>query len=296
MTAEAVGIPSARAHVRLQLGVTGWAAAIVLVVVVLMAVFAPVLAPHDPNAGDLLSAYADPSFEHWLGTDSTGRDVASRVLYGAGTSLLGPAAIVVLSLLVGIPLSLAAAWFGGVVSFAITRLLDMVFAIPGLLLAILAVSLFGPGLWPAVITLAIAYLPYIGRLAVTTAEMERRLPYVQALSVQGQGVVQINLRHILRNLAPILAGNATIAFAYALIDLAGLSFLGLAVQAPQSDWGVLVSDRDALLRGHPTQVVTAAVLIVATVLSLFVIGARLTGERPSLGGWLRRPKPERPTA
>ena len=276
---------------RLRLGRTGVIALVMLLAVVAIAVFAPLLAPHDPNQSDLLTAYAPPSNSHWLGTDATGRDIAARLMYGARTSLLGPIAIVALSVLVGVPLALTAAWRGGSVSFLIIRALDIVFAVPGLLLAILAVSLFGPGLPAAVISLAIAYLPYVGRLTVTAAQRERRLPYVEALTVQGVSVLKITFRHMLRNLAPVLAGQATIAFAYALIDLASLSFLGLAVQAPQADWGVLVSDRDSVLQGHPMQVTAAAVLVVVTVLSLFVLGARLSGERPR-----RRPRKVRQTA
>jgi len=265
---------------RLRLGVTGWLALAVVGFAVLLAAAAPLLAPADPNHGDLLSAFAPPSAAHWLGTDATGRDIASRLMVGARTSLLGPAAIVGLSLLVGIPLALAAAWYRGAASFLIARALDIVFSVPGLLLAILAVALFGPGLWPAVLSLAVAYLPYVARLTMTAAEQERRLPYVDALSVQGQSVFKITGRHLLRNLAPVIAGQATVTFAYALIDLASLSFLGLGVQAPTSDWGVLMSDRDAVLQGHPGQVAAAGVLVVATVLSLFVLGSRLSGEKP----------------
>ena len=265
---------------RLRLGTTGWAALAVVVAIAIMALFAPVLAPADPDHGDLLATFAAPGSTHWLGTDATGRDVAARLIFGARTSLLGPAAIVLLSLLVGIPLALAAAWHGGTIAWLITRALDIVFAIPGLLLAILTIALFGPGLWPAVLSLAVAYLPYVARLTMTAAEHQRHLPYVDALSVQGQSVVKITGRHLLRNLAAVIAGQATITFAYALIDLAALSFLGLAVQAPTADWGVMLSDRDALLQGHPGQVIAAGTLVVATVLSLFVLGSRLSGDRP----------------
>ena len=261
-----------------RLAASEWLALGVVAVVVLMALFAPLLAPADPDHGDLLSAFAPPGATHWLGTDATGRDIASRLIYGSRTSLLGPAAIVVLSLLVGVPLALAAAWHGGVTAWLITRALDIVFSIPGLLLAILTIALFGPGLWPAVISLAVAYLPYIARLTLTAAERERHLPYIDALSVQGQSVTRIATLHLLRNLAPVIAGQATITFAYALIDLASLSFLGLAVQAPTADWGVMLSDRDAVLQGHPGQVVAAGLVVVATVLSLFVLGSRLSGE------------------
>lgn len=289
-TATTAPAPPRRGPRSPYLGTTGWLALAVVVLAVLLAALAPLLAPADPNHGDLLAPFAPPSAEHWLGTDATGRDIASRLMYGARTSLLGPAAIVLLSLVVGIPLALAAAWHGGVVAFVITRALDIVFAVPGLLLAILAVSLFGPGLWPAVIALAVAYLPYVARLTMTAAEQERRLPYVDALSVQGQSVIKIAGVHLLRNLAPVIAGQATVTFAYALIDLASLSFLGLAVQAPTADWGVLMSDRDAILQGHPGQVIAAGALVVATVLSLFVLGARLSGDRPTVRRWMRLPR------
>lgn len=263
---------------RSRLGTSGLVGAAVLVLVVLVAVLAPLVAPHDPNQGDLLASYAPPSPAHWLGTDGTGRDIASRLVYGARTSLLGPAAIVLLALALGVPIALLAAWRGGWTGWTVTRVLDILFAMPALLLAILAVAVFGAGLSAAVVALAIAYLPYVGRLAVTAAERERGLPYVQALSVQGHGAWRINVRHVLPNIAPLLLGQASIAFAYALIDLAALSFLGLAVQAPQADWGVLAGDKDAILRGHPVGVVAAGALVVVTVLSLLVLGSRLTEE------------------
>jgi peptide/nickel transport system permease protein len=261
-----------------RLGAAGWAAVVVLATVVAAAILAPLIAPHDPNTGDLLSPFAPPSGDHWLGTDGTGRDLFSRLVYGARTSLLGPLLIILLSLAFGVPLSLLSAWRGGWVAFAINRVFDILFSIPGLLLGILAVATFGAGLRSAIVALAIAYLPYVGRLTSAAAEHERRLPYVQALSAQGHGAVRINVRHLLPNLAPLLGGQATVAFAYALLDLAALSFLGLAVQAPQSDWGVLANDRDAIFKGHPLGVVVAAVLIVVTVLSLFVLGSKLSGE------------------
>ena len=286
--AEAV-LPRRRIAVRApSLGVSGWLALGVLALVVVMAVFAPLVAPHDPDTGNLLTPYAAPSGSHWLGTDATGRDIASRLIYGARTSLLGPAAIVLLSLLVGVPLALISAWRGGVVAFVITRLLDVLFAIPGMLIAILAAAVFGAGLRAAVLALAVAYLPYTARVIVSAAERERRQEYVRALTVQGASAVSISVRHVLRNIAPLIASQSTVAFAYALIDLASLSFLGLAVQPPQADWGVLASDRDAVLQGHTMQVAAASVLVVATVLALFVVGARLAGERPTVRGYLRR--------
>jgi peptide/nickel transport system permease protein len=126
------------------LGPTGWCALGVLVIVVLMVALAPLVAPHDPNPGNLLNPYAAPSASHWLGTDATGRDIASRLIYGGRTSLLGPAAVVLLSLAFGIPLALLAAWHGGAIAFVITRTLDVLFAIPECRASLPPLSTVGP--------------------------------------------------------------------------------------------------------------------------------------------------------
>ena len=263
---------------RASLGVSGWLAVGFLVLLVLAAVLAPVVASQDPNAASLLDSYGPPSAEHWLGTDATGRDIAARLLYGSRTSLLGPALIVLSALCLSIPQALTAAWSRSWVSGMINRFVDVVFAIPGILLAILTVAVFGPGLRASVAALAVAYMPFMARVVMSAAESQRRLPYVDVLTVQGVAPRRIMVVHVLHNIAPILVGQATITFAYALIDLAALSFLGLGVQAPNADWGVMVSDRNAVLQGHPQQVVVASIAIVATVMALLVLGSRLSGQ------------------
>ena len=263
-----------------------------LLAVVAMAVLAPVITSTDPNTTTLLESYQGFSAEHWLGTDSTGRDIAARLVYGARTSLIGPAAIVLLALSISLLLGLFAAWARGWRALLVNRVVDVVFAVPGLLLAILTVAVFGPGLTSAVCALAVAYAPFLARVVISAAEAQRRQPYVEVLTVQGISPTRIMVQHVLRNIGPIIVGQATITFAYALLDLATLSFLGLGVQAPQSDWGVMVSDRDAVLQGHPQQVIIASVTIVVTVLALLVLGARMGGETVARRGagrrWTRR--------
>ncbi|MEU6175283.1 ABC transporter permease [Streptantibioticus parmotrematis] len=272
--------PTRRARLLTALGPSGVAAAVFLTVVLTVAAAAPLLAPSAPDLPSLLDAYAGPSAAHLLGTDGIGRDILSRLLYGARTSLLGPAFVVAAALLVGIPLALAAAWFGGMVDAVIARVFDLVYALPGLLLAVLAVALFGPGLVPAVAALSLAYIPFLARIVLAAAKQQRVGPYVDALTVQGFGAVRITVRHILRNIAPVVLGQAAIAFGYALLDLASLSYLGLAVQAPTPDWGVMVSDSNALMGGYWLPILAPGVLIVLCVLSLTVLGARVSGERP----------------
>ncbi|WP_243638932.1 ABC transporter permease [Streptacidiphilus pinicola] len=271
------------------LGRSGMLAGGFLLVVLLAAVLAPLVAPADPNQSSLLDSYAGPSGAHLLGADGIGRDLLSRLIFGARTSLLGPALVVGVSLLLGIPLALLASWYGGWVDGVIARVFDLVYALPGLLLAVLTVALFGPGLTPAVVALSIAYIPFLARIVRAAARQQRVSPYVDALAVQGFGVLRITVRHILRNIVPVVVGQAAIAFGYALLDLASLSYLGLAVQAPTPDWGVMVSDSDALLKGYWLQVLAPGVLIVLTVLALTVVGARISGEKPP--GYLRRRRP-----
>ncbi|MEZ0095670.1 ABC transporter permease [Streptacidiphilus sp. EB129] len=283
------------ARLRRTFGISGILAGVFLLAVLVLAVAAPLLAPADPNAQSLLDSYAGPSSAHLLGADGIGRDILSRLVFGSRTSLLGPALVVSISLLVGIPLALLAAWYGGLVDATVARVFDLVYALPGLLLAVLAVALFGPGLTPAVAALSIAYVPFLARIVRAAALQQRNSPYVDALAVQGFGVVRITVRHILRNIAPVVLGQAAIAFGYALLDLASLSYLGLAVQAPTSDWGVMVSDSDALMKGYWLPVLAPGVLIVLCVLSLTVLGARISGERPQSYLRLRRGATKRST-
>jgi peptide/nickel transport system permease protein len=265
-----------------RLGLGGRLALGVVTLFVVVALAAPWLAPHDPDTMDLLGTFLPPSPDHWLGTDDTGRDIASRLIWGARTSLAGPAAVIALCLLVGVPLGLASAWRGGWLDAVVSRVLDVIFSLPGILLAVLAVAIFSPGLPPAVVALAIAYLPYVGRVVRSAARQQRVQPYVAALEVQGSSGLTICLRHILPNIAGLILAQATLAYGYALIDLASLSFLGLAVQAPQADWGVLANNSSAVLQGYPGQVIYASICIVAAIVALITLGDRLANDNPSV--------------
>jgi len=168
-------------------------------------------------------------------------------------------------------------WFGGWFDSAVSRVVDAMFAFPGLLLAILAVSLFGPNLVAAAIALSIAYTPYVARIVRSAALRERSLPYVAALQVQGLRSSRIVLRHIFPNLGGLIVAASALSFGYALIDLASLSFIGLGVQPPQPDWGLMVANGvTGILQGFPQESIFAAVLIVITVGAVNFLGDRLT--------------------
>ncbi|MFC1432580.1 ABC transporter permease [Streptacidiphilus sp. N1-3] len=241
--------------------------------IVLAALLAPWLAPHDPNAVELGDALAGPSGGHPLGLDSSGRDTLSRLLLGSRTSLLGPLGVVLFSTVTGVAVGTAAAWRGGWLDSLLSRGTEIVFAFPGLLLALLIVSVYGQGLVAPVIALGIAYLPYVSRLTRSLVLAERERPYVAAYRVQGHSGPQICLRHVLPNIAPVVLAQSTINFGYALIDLAGLSFLGLGVPALTPDWGQMVFDGEsAIQQGYPLSAFLPCAAIVLTVVAFNVVG------------------------
>jgi peptide/nickel transport system permease protein len=257
----------------------GWlfaASCVVLVGFVLLAIFAPLLAPYPPDATDLLNSLAPPSPEHWLGTNQVGQDTLSRLIYGSRTSLVGPLLIVVMSTILGILLGLVAGWAGGWIDAGLSRAFDILFAFPGLLLAILAVALFGKGLVAPVIAMSIAYTPFVARLVRSLVMQAKARPYIAAYSVQGFGSVHIATRRLLPNIAPTVLAQSTLNFGYAVIDLAALSFLGLGVQPPTADWGAMINEgRGAILSGTPLSAVAPAVAIVIVVVAFNIVGEEL---------------------
>lgn len=247
-------------------------AAIVLILVVLGAILAPLIAPYDPDGVDLLNSYAGSSPAHWLGTDASGRDILSRLLYGARVSLAGPALVIVLSMSIGVGLAIAAAWFGGLVDSVISRVVEVLFAFPGLILAVVAVAILGAGFWAPVVALSIAFVPMVTRVLRSVALRERNLPYIAALQIQGVSTPRIALRHLLPNLMPMIIVQAGIGFAYAMLDLAAISYLGLGLQPPTSDWGVMVAEgQPSIIEGFPQQSLYASMAVLLTVVSLNLV-------------------------
>ncbi|MFB8032181.1 ABC transporter permease [Streptomyces sp. NPDC056004] len=248
---------------------------VLVALVTAAALLASWVAPYDPNAVDLGNAMAAPSSEHWLGVDAAGRDTLSRLLLGARTSLLGPLGVVVFSAVAGVAVGMAAGWRGGWLDSVLSRSTELVFAFPGMLLAILIISVYGEGLLAPVLALSIAYLPYVSRLTRSLVLAERKRPYASAYQVQGHSALQICLRHILPNIAPVVLAQSTINFGYALMDLAGLSFLGLGVPALTPDWGRMVFDgQTAVQHGYPLSAILPCVFIVLTVVAFNVVGER----------------------
>lgn len=285
MTSPTIAVRVLRAPRARRTDAVFLAAVVVLALFALAAVFAPFLAPYDPDAVDLLAVYAPPSPAHWLGTDALGRDILSRIIFGARTALIGPLLVVVLSTVLGALLGLLAGWRGGWLDATLGRLFDVIFAFPSLLIAIMAVALFGKGLVAPVIAMSIAYIPFVARLTRTLVTAERHRPYVSAYRVQGFGATWIALRRVLPNVTPVVGAQSTLNFGYVLAELAALSFLGLGVQPPTPDWGSMINEAQAgLAGGHFLPALAPAVAVVIVVVAVNIIGEELSRR---VGGGLR---------
>ncbi|MFD8983211.1 ABC transporter permease [Streptomyces sp. NPDC059564] len=246
------------------------------ILVALAAVLAPWLAPHDPNAVDFGSALANPSPDLLLGGDVSGRDTLSRLIAGARTSLLGPLGVVLLSTLLGTAIGVTAAWRGGWTDALLSRTSELLLAFPGLLLAMLLVTLYGRGLIAPVIALSLAYTPFVSRLARGLALTETAKPYLAAYRIQGFSGAWICVRHLVPNIAPVVLAQSTVTFGYALLDLAALSFLGLGVPPLTPDWGAMINDgQSAILDGAPLSALAPSLAVILTVVAFNVVGERL---------------------
>ncbi len=245
----------------------------VLLVIVVGCVFAPVFATHDPNAQDVIgSSLATPSAQHWLGADNTGRDIFSRLLYGGRTILMGSLGVVAFSALVGIPLGLVSGYYGRRIDAVIMRFCDVILSFPSLLLAFIFVAgTQSRGIGNAIIALGIVYVPMLTRLVRSLTMVEKNKIYVSACVSLGYSDLRIMYRHILPNCISTVLVQLTLDVAYAILDLAALSFLGLGIQPPQADWGNMLNDgRDFLLR-NPYISLAPGGAIVLTVVSINIL-------------------------
>lgn len=251
---------------------------LLLLLLLVMVVAAPLLATHDPYVQDLTHSLQAPGGEHWLGADKQGRDTWSRIVYGARPTLLGALFVVLISELIGVPLGLAAGYYGGWVDSVIMRILDMLLAFPALLLAILIVATFGRGLTNAVIALGLVYIPAIARVVRSVTLVQRNLTYVEAARSSGVSDRRILFRHLLPNvLSPIIV-QSSIDLAYAILDIAALSFLGLGIQPPEPDWGSMLAEGRSFLLLSPYVSLSAGVAIMIAVIAFNLFGDGLRAQ------------------
>jgi peptide/nickel transport system permease protein len=256
---------------------------VVLGAMVIFVIFGSVIAPQSPSAVNLEIALQGPSLAHLFGTDATGRDIFSRVLAGARPSILGPILIALIATGLGTLIGVVAAWKRGVSDALLSRSMEILFAFPGLLLAMMAVAILGRGLTAPVVALAIANTPWVARIVRSAALRERSLPYIAASSVQGFSGLAICVRHVLPNISRTIWAQLALTFTYGMTDLLAINFLGLGVQPPTPDWGVLVNEgQNSILQGAPWETLFASVFIVLTIVAATALSARL-GDEPTAG-------------
>lgn len=226
-----------------RLGWPGTLALAIVLLFVLVALFAPWIAPYPvQGAGgpNVVAKLSPPSADYWLGTDHLGRDILSRIAYGTRVSLTNGMLIVAFSLLIGLPIGLAAGYFGGWVDEALMRGTDVFLAFPALLLAVLMAAALGPGFLNSVIAVAVTWWPWYARLARAEVLVLRGQPYVEAAQLSGVSHWRIILRQILPATGRPLTVQAALDVGPALLTAAALSFLGLGVLPPTADWGQMV--------------------------------------------------------
>lgn len=246
---------------------------VVVGVVVLCAVLAPWIAPYGPSLQRLDVGVSLPSSDLIFGTDSLGRDILSRTVHGASTALVGPMVIAAGAFAVATILGLLAGYLGGWIDTLIMRWVDFMQGLPSTLIVIVVVGVIGGGYWMAVAVLLIAFIPSDTRIVRSAVLEQRPRPYIDAARSLGISKRRILLVHILPNVLPIIVAYVAIDFAFALVNLAGLSFLGLGVEPGTADWGrMLAENRNLLLGGNPLGTLVPASAMILTAISMNLIG------------------------
>ena len=270
--ADETETPSRRALRRLFRRKGAVAGLIVIAAFFLLAVLAPWIAPYDPLATSWSLVRKPPSALHWFGTDDLGRDIVSRVIYGARASLVAGAISVGIALLIGVPLGLLSGYRGGFVDALISRITDAMLACPFLILAIALAAFLGPSLGNAMIAIGISTTPIFVRLTRGQTMSVKVEDYIEAARAVGNPRWRIALFHILPNIMPALLVQATLSIAAAIIAEAALSFLGLGQQPPAPSWGSMLNAAQRFLTNAPWMALWPGLAIFLVVLSFNLVG------------------------
>lgn len=244
----------------------------IIVILVLVALFADVIAPYGMRQQNLQNTLQSPSWTHWLGTDDLGRDVLSRIIFGTRTSLTIGVFAVSLALVVGGFLGLVSGYFKGILDIVIMRFADILLSIPSILLAIAIVASFGSGLRNMIIAIAIGNIPIYARIIRSGVLSVRERQFIEASLALGASHQRIILRHILPNvLSPIIV-QSTLGIAFAILSAAGLGFIGLGLESSVAEWGLMLSSGRAYIRSHAFLTIFPGLAIMITILAFNMLG------------------------
>lgn len=264
--------PSSRPLAWLWRNTLLWVGILLVLLLVVLAAFAPMLAPNDPYAIGIGPSMAPPSSDLLMGTDKLGRDLFSRIIYGARTTLLVSLPSIALAMIVGLLLGLVAGYFGGRIDQVIMRILDIFLAFPGLLLAIAVVAVLGPSIPNLIITIAILYTPRMARIVRAPVLSIKEREFIGAARVSGSGDWRIIRRHILPNvLSPVIV-EATLSASQAIITESALSYLGLGAPPPTPSWGEMLSSSRQFMTSAPWSALFPGLAIVYATTSFIILG------------------------
>ncbi|MFG2020614.1 ABC transporter permease [Actinomadura geliboluensis] len=241
-------------------------------VMVLIAFIGPLLAPHDPYAVDLGQALRGPSGAHWFGTDANGRDVFSRVLYGARVSLLATVVVIAVATLIGTLIGTLAALGGRIVDEVLMRICDIGLSLPAIILALGLAAALGPGLKSAVIALCLTWWPGYARLVRTLVRDVRDAEYVEAARTLGVSTPRLVFRHVLPNSLDTLYVQTTLDVSAVMLVISGLSFVGVGAQVPSAEWGAMIAGAAGNLTNGWWAVVFPGLAIMLTAVSFNLVG------------------------
>jgi len=241
-------------------------------ILLFVAIFAPLLAPHDPLEQNIMTRYQAPSSEHLLGTDEMGRDILSRIIYGSRISLQVGLFSIGLALVIGVFLGLIAGYYGGVLDMIIMRIMDIMLAFPAILLAIAIVAILGPQLRNAMLAIGVINIPRFARIIRSSAISIKESEYIAAARMMGASDVRIIFYHLLPNAMAPLIVQTTLSIATAILEAAALSFLGLGAQPPTPEWGAMLSDARSSLQRAPWVATFPGLAIIFGVLGFNLLG------------------------
>lgn len=245
----------------------------IILLLIVTAIFAPLIATHSPTAYESITdRYQPPSAEHFLGTDALGRDIFSRIVFGTRISIQIGVFTVAISMIIGVLLGGIAGYFGKWIDQIIMRVIDILMAFPSILLAIALVAVLGPSLQNAMIAIGIVGIPQFARIVRSAVLSVKETEYIEAAKAIGAKNGRVLMQHVLPNcLAPIIV-QATLSIGTAILDAAGLSFLGLGAQPPTPEWGAMLSDGRAALQNAPWVVAFPGIAIFLVVLGFNLFG------------------------
>ncbi|MCQ4086533.1 nickel ABC transporter permease subunit NikC [Saccharibacillus sp. JS10] len=242
----------------------------------LIALLAPWIAPYDPVKVDLLNKLADPSTQHWLGTDHLGRDNLSRLIYGARISL-GFAVLIFLSaLLIGVLVGCISGYAGGWLDTVLMRMCDGIMAFPNLILVLGIVGIFGPGLMQILLALMLVQWVYYARICRNMVISLKERSFIAAAKISGSSSWAIIRRHIIPNVQHPIVVIGTLEMGWAIMDISALSFLGLGIQPPNAEWGSMIHEGTAYIRSQPELMIYPGVLIMLVVILFNLLGEALS--------------------